>query len=142
MKTKTIMKMNKKLLVLVCLLCTNILIASSQGLYRQSQTPQVGSEKVTSAKEELSGFLFESKSALTEKPALPGDVGTPVGDGYLILLALIGGYTVYRTGRIPFALLPGLLRRKRLAMTGREHRHCESDSLKQSREFANERIYR
>jgi hypothetical protein len=29
----------------------------------------------------------------------------------------------------------GLLRRKRLAMTGREHRHCEGDSLKQSRKY-------
>jgi hypothetical protein len=100
MKIKTTVKMNKKLLVLVCLLWTNILIVSSQGLYRQPQNPQAGSEKVTSAKEELSGFLFESQSALTEKPALPGDVGTPVGDGCLILLALIGGYIGYRLVRI------------------------------------------
>ncbi|MDR1121487.1 MAG: hypothetical protein LBM08_11280 [Dysgonamonadaceae bacterium] len=141
MKTK--MEMNKKLFALVCLLWTNLLFVSSQGLYRQSQSQQVGNEQVASGREEIGGFLFESKSTLTEKPTtLPGDVGTPVGDGYLILLALIGGYTVYRTGRIPFALLPGLLRCKRLAMTDREHRHCESDSLKQSREFANERIYR
>jgi hypothetical protein len=100
MKITTTVKTNKKLLVLVCLLWTNILIVSSQGLYRQSQNPQSGSEKVTSAKEELSGFLFESKSALTEKPVLPGDVGSPVGDGCLILIALTGGYIVYRLVRI------------------------------------------
>jgi hypothetical protein len=106
-KIKTTMEMNKKLLVLVCLLWTNILIVSSQGLYRQSHSHQAGSEKISSAREEISGFLFESKSTLTEKPTtLPGDVGAPVGDGCLILLVLIGGYTVYsvkriRTGRIP-----------------------------------------
>jgi hypothetical protein len=95
-KTKTTMKMkkNKKLFVLACLLWTNLLIVSSQGLYRQSHSQQTGSEKVSSGREEISGFLFESKSALT-KPDLPGDVGAPAGDGYLILLALIGGYIVY-----------------------------------------------
>jgi hypothetical protein len=39
------------------------------------------------------------------------------------------------------ALLPaGLLRRKRLAMTCREHRHCEGDSLKQSRKYPYSKI--
>jgi hypothetical protein len=88
------MKKNKKLFVLTCLLWTNLLTVSSQGLYRQSHNHPASSEKVSSGREEISGFLFESKSALT-KPDLPGDVGTPVGDGYLILLALIGGYIVY-----------------------------------------------
>jgi hypothetical protein len=106
MKTKIKMEMNKKLFVLVCLLWTNVLIISSQGLYRQSHSHQVSSEKITSNREEISGFLFESKSALTVKPDLPGDVGAPVGDGYLILFVLIGGYIVYsvkriRTGRMP-----------------------------------------
>jgi hypothetical protein len=104
MKTKITMKMNKKLFVLVCLLWTNILFVSSQGLYRQSHSQQTGSEKVASGREEISGFLFESKSTLTEKPTtLPGDVGAPVGDGCLILLVLIGGYIVYPARRSVFA---------------------------------------
>jgi hypothetical protein len=89
------MKMNKKLFVLVCLLWTNLVIVSSQGLYRQSHNHPAGSEKISSGREEISGFLFESKSTLTEKPDLPGDVGAPVSDGYLILLALTGGYIAY-----------------------------------------------
>jgi hypothetical protein len=97
MKMKITMKMNKKLLVLGCLLWTNLLSVSSQGLYRQSHSQQSISENTVAVREEIGGFLFESKSALTEKPTLPGDVGTPVGDGCLILLVLIGGYIVYRT---------------------------------------------
>jgi hypothetical protein len=100
MKTKITVKINKKLFVLACLLWTNLLTVSSQGLYRQSHSRPAGSEKVSTGREEISGFLFESKSALTEKPVLPGDVGTPVSDGCLILLALIGGYIVYRLVRI------------------------------------------
>ncbi|MDR1122266.1 MAG: hypothetical protein LBM08_15330 [Dysgonamonadaceae bacterium] len=91
------MKTTIKYITFVCLLWTNILMAGSQGLYRQSQTPPSGSAKVVPDREDPAGFLFESKSALTTKPTdLPEDVGLSVGDGLLILLALVGGYGVYR----------------------------------------------
>lgn len=85
----------KKIIISLTLIISFLLVndSFSQGLFEKQETEESSASSSSAPDRSAMGGLFRGRGDETENP---GEKPTPIGEGFLILTALAGGYALIK----------------------------------------------